>query len=59
MQDLQSEKEDTILEEERTGFLLLLKERTRSVKLDKSSFLNISFLPDRITKTLVPALVCD
>lgn len=59
MQDMQSEKQDAILGEERTGFLLLLKERTQSMKLDKSSFLNISFMPKRTTKTLVPALICD
>lgn len=57
MQDMQSEKQDTILVEEKTVFLLLHREITQSMKFHENSFLNISFMPKTITKTLVLVLV--
>lgn len=57
MQDMQSEKQDTILVEEKTVFLLLHREITQSMKFRENSFLNISFMPKTITKTLVLVLV--
>lgn len=56
---MQSERQDTFLLEEKTGFLLLVGEITQSMKFQESSPLDVSSVYRRITKTLVSALVHD